>query len=183
MSPKSPAHIALLRGVNLGARRLPMKDLLGMFEDAGCTDVRTYIQSGNVVFRAAPALARRVPTLISRAISERFGYEAPIVLRTAAELEDVARNHPFLKEAADTKSLHVAFLQDRPGKSRIAELDPERSPPDRFVVRGREVYLHCPNGVGRSKLTMPYFDAKLRTISTMRNWNTVLKLLELSRSD
>jgi uncharacterized protein (DUF1697 family) len=182
-SRDKPVHVALLRGVNLGGRRLPMKDLAAMFRDAGCGDVRTYIQSGNVVFEARPALARQVPALVSEAITDRFGFEAPIVTRTAAEMEDVASHNPFLKAGADPKTLHVVFLQDRPSKARVAELDPGRSPPDEFAVQGREVYLHCPNGVGSSKLTMPYFDSKLQTIATARNWNTVLKLVEMSHGD
>ncbi len=183
MNPKKTSgegiHVALLRGINLGGRRLPMKDLAALFRDAGCDDVRTYIQSGNVVFEARPALARRVPAFVSQAIADRFGFEAPMVTRTANEMEDVARHNPFLKAGADSKTLHVVFLQDRPSKARIAELDPDRSPPDAFAVRGREIYLYCPNGVGRSKLTMPYFDAKLRTLGTARNWNTMLKLREM----
>lgn len=186
MKPKETAgtvgsvHVALLRGVNLGERRLPMTDLAAMFRDAGCSDVRTYIHSGNVVFRAGSTLARRAPGLVSQAIKVRFGFETPIVTRTAPQLEGVASHNPFLKAGADPKSLHVMFLMDRPGETRIAGLDPDRSPPDEFAVRGHEVYLLCPNGLGRSKLTTAYFDSKLRTVGTTRNWNTVLKLLEMT---
>lgn len=175
-------HIALLRGINLGGtNRLPMKDLIAMFRDLGCKDVRTYIQSGNVVFRAETALARRLPALITEAVSGSFGLKVPVVTRTAAELEGVANNNPFLEDGADTNALHVMFLLDRPPQSKVAALDPDHSPPDEFVVRGREIYLRCPNGVARSKLTNQYFDSKLETTSTARNWRTVLKLLELAR--
>jgi uncharacterized protein (DUF1697 family) len=181
MSTSPEVHIALLRGINVGGKhRLPMKDLAGIFREAGCTDVRTYIQSGNVVFQAEDGLAERIPAVVADGISERFGFTAPVVTRTAAELEDVAGHNPFLEDGADPKTLHVVFLADRPSDVRIAELDPDRSPPDEFVVRGRELYLHCPNGVGRSKLTAPYFDATLGTTSTQRNWRTVGKLLELA---
>jgi uncharacterized protein (DUF1697 family) len=180
---KTPdTHVALLRGINLGSRRLPMKELAAMFEDAGCRDVRTYIQSGNVVYRAWPALARRVPALIEKAIAERFGFDVPIVIRTAAEIDGVVRGNPFLKAGADPKTLHVGFLRDRPSKSQVAALDPDRSPPDEFVVRGGEIYLRLPNGVARSKLTSQYFDSRLKTITTARNWRTVLKLQEMARN-
>jgi uncharacterized protein (DUF1697 family) len=174
-------HIALLRGINVGGKHLlPMEDLVAMFRDAGCTDVRTYIQSGNVVFRAGTALAHRTPARIGEVIANRFGFEAPVVMRTAAELGQVARNNPLLKSGKDFKYLHVAFLADRPTRSRVEALDPDRSPPDEFLVRGREIYLHCPKGLGRSKLTARYFDSRLRTVSTTRNWRTVLKLLDLA---
>jgi uncharacterized protein (DUF1697 family) len=174
-------HVALLRGINLGGRRLPMKDLAAVFRDAGCENVQTYIQSGNVVYGADPALAGRLPALIEEAIAERFGLDVPIVTRTAAEIDDVVSRNPFLKPGADLKTLHVAFLKDRPAASRVAALEPSRSPPDAFVLRGREIYLRCPNGVARSKLTTQYFDSRLRTISTARNWRTVLKLQEMAR--
>ncbi|MBI4519900.1 MAG: DUF1697 domain-containing protein [Gemmatimonadetes bacterium] len=175
-------HIALLRGINVGGKhRLPMADLVAMFREAGCGDVRSYIQSGNVLFSADATLFRRVPGLISEAILDRFGFAAPVLTRSVAELADIAAHNPFVDDGVDAKTLHVAFLLDRPGKARIAALDPDRSPPDEFVVRGREIYLRCPNGMGRSKLTAPYFDSTLQTTSTARNWNTVRKLLELAR--
>lgn len=175
-------HVALLRGVNVGGKnRLPMKALVAMFCDSGCRDVRTYIQSGNVLFKADTALVHRVPALVTKAISARFGFNVPIVTRTVAELADVASSNPFLKHGADPKTLHVAFLLDRPSKSSVSEPEPDRSPPDEFAVRGREIYLRCPNGVARSKLTAQYFDSRLNTTSTARNWRTVMRLLELAR--
>jgi uncharacterized protein (DUF1697 family) len=176
---RSGMHAALLRGINLGTRRLPMKELAAMFDDAGCSDVKVYIQSGNVVFRAGRELAARVPGLIATAISETYGFDCPVVTRTAAELVKVARANPFLRRA-DPDRLGVAFLADRPGAARIASLDPKRSPPDEFAVVGRDIYLHLPNGFARSKLTNAYFDSRLATISTARNWRTVLKLVEMT---
>jgi uncharacterized protein (DUF1697 family) len=173
-------YVALLRGINIGGRRLPMKDLAAMFVDAGCSHVTTYIQSGNVVFQANPAMAKRIPPRVAAAIKQRFGFDVPVVTRTDAELHDVARGNPFVPEGADPETLHVAFLVETPDAARIALLDCDRSPPDKFVVRGREIFLHCPNGVARTKLTNGYFDTKLGTVSTMRNWRTVLKLLELA---
>ena len=90
------------------------------------------------------------------------------------------RANPFLEAGAETDKLHVVFLAELPDAERVEALDPDRSPPDEFVVRGREIYLHCPNGLARSKLTNSYFDARLSTTSTMRNWKTVRKLLELA---
>jgi uncharacterized protein (DUF1697 family) len=176
-------YIALLRSVNVGGKnRLPMKDLAAMFADAGCGDVVTYIQSGNVVFRATEACAARVPSAIAKAIADDFGFRSPVVMRTAAEMRAVTRRNPFLRAGASAEfdPLHVMFLADRPTPARVALLDPRRSPPDEFQVVGREIYLRCPNGAGRTKLSNAYFDAKLATTGTMRNWRTVLALAEMT---
>lgn len=181
-SERGEVRVALLRGINVGGKnRLPMKDLAATFEASGCTDVRTYIQSGNVVYRATEAVARRVPGAVARAIESEHGFASPVVTRTCAELEAAASANPFLKNGVDEKALHVAFLLERPTEPLVARLEPDRSPGDRFAVVGREIYLHCPNGIGRSKLTTSYFDAKLGTVSTLRNWRTVQKLVALAR--
>jgi uncharacterized protein (DUF1697 family) len=173
--------IALLRGVNVGDKnKLPMKDLAAMFVAAGCADARTYIQSGNVLFQADSRLAARLPDLIAARIAEDFGYRTPVILRTADELAAVVAGNPFVLSGADLDALHVLFLADAPSQSRIDGLDAQRSPPDTFLVRGREIFLSCPSGLARTKLTNTYFDAKLATTSTGRNWRTVTKLLELT---
>lgn len=180
--PADGTHVALLRGINVGGKNiLPMKDLAVMFHDAGCGEVQTYIQSGNVVFMARPAAAKRLPKLITKAISDKFNLDIPIVMRTAAELQRTARNNPYLKSGEDTKALYVGFLSDQPTKAAIVTLDPDHSPPDEFVIRGREIYLNCLNGAGRTKFNTQYFDSRLKTTSTFRNWRTLLKLVEIAR--
>ncbi|MDE2989698.1 MAG: DUF1697 domain-containing protein [Chloroflexota bacterium] len=181
---ESGVHVALLRAINVGGtKKLLMADLRAMFEAAGCTDVRTYIQSGNVVFRAEPALAERIPALVEAEIVTTKGFEVPVVTRSAAELDAVVTGNPFLAAGADPTQLHVGFLAEAPTAARIAELDPDRSPGDAFEVRGREVYLHFPNGTARSKLTVDYFDRTLGTTITIRNWRTVGKLREMTGGD
>jgi uncharacterized protein (DUF1697 family) len=173
-------YAALLRGVNVGGKnRLPMKDLAAMFAEAGCTDVVTYIQSGNVVFRATEACAARIPAAIAKVVADCLGFRAPVVTRTAGELRGVLRGNPFLRAGAEAESLHVMFLADRPTPARVAALDSRRSPPDEFEVKGREIYLRLPNGGARTRLTNAYFDSKLATTSTVRNWRTVVKLVEM----
>ena len=183
-SSKSAIHVALLRGVNVGGKnRLPMAELSAMFERAGCTDVRTYIQSGNVVFGASERVAAQVGAQVSAALAKQLGLRVPLVLRSAEELRAVAANNPFLRELherEELKRLHVAFLKRVPTASARAALDPERSPPDRFFARGRELYLCCPNVMARTKLTNDYLDRTLGSVSTVRNWNTVLALCELA---
>jgi uncharacterized protein (DUF1697 family) len=178
--PVLVTHVALLRGINVGGKNmLPMTDLVQMFVAAGCADVRNYIQSGNIIFRATPAKADKLPGLIPKRIADAFGYKVPVIIRTAEQMGDVLRNNPFLKAGAAETLLHVMFLADLPEAPRIAALDPHRSPPDEFFVREREIYLQLPNGAAETKLTNAWFDSKLATISTGRNWRTVQKLNEL----
>jgi uncharacterized protein (DUF1697 family) len=177
-------HLALLRGINLGPKnKIPMPDLAELFGKAGGSDVRTYIQSGNVIFRAAPELAARLPDLIAREIQKRFGHKVPVMLRTTGEMRAVVRGNPFVKEGAAEDILHVMFLADPPKPDAAKSLDPDRSPPNRFVVRGKEVYLLFPHGFARTKLTSSYFDSRLGTIGTVRSWRTVSKLLELMEGE
>ncbi|MGD8870700.1 MAG: DUF1697 domain-containing protein [Gemmatimonadota bacterium] len=177
-------YVALMRGINVGGKnKLPMKQLTAMFEDLGCTDVRTYIQSGNVVFGAEPDLAESVPVEIPRRIDSDLGYSVPVVLRSAADLRAAVDRHPFVDAAEDTKHLHVGFLADAPTDDQIAKLDPARSDVDSFDVIGREVHLHVPGGMGRTKLTTGYFDRRLDTVMTVRNWRTVNRLLEMAGGD
>lgn len=174
-------NIALLRGINVGGRnKLPMKALVPIFEAAGCQGVRTYIQSGNVVFSAPSPAGQRVPEKVAAAILEQFGLRVPVILRTASELGAILHTNPFLGVDPGGRSLHVAFLADQPTPENIAQLDPSRSPPDEFAVIGREIYLRFPNGTARSKFTTTYFDTRLGTTSTVRNWRTVLNLAEMS---
>ena len=177
----SEPYVALLRGINVGGKRpLPMKELAALFAACGGREVSTYLQSGNVIFRAGPREAARIPEAVAAAIRERFGLAVPLLLRSAGELGQVARGNPFIREGAAPETLHVAFLAERPAAKLVAALDPDRSPGDRFAVLGREVFLHCPNGFARTKLTNAWIDSRLATVSTVRNWRTVQKLLELA---
>jgi uncharacterized protein (DUF1697 family) len=178
--PALATYAALLRGINVGGKNLlPMSDLVQMFVAAGCADVRNYIQSGNIIFRASQAKAEKLPVLIEKRITEAFGHRVPVIVRTTGQLGEVIRNNPFLKEGASEATLHVMFLATQPEARKIAALDPDRSPPDAFAVRGQEIYLNLPNGAARTKLTNAWFDSKLNTMSTGRNWRTVLKLHEM----
>jgi uncharacterized protein (DUF1697 family) len=179
-SKKISTYVALLRGVNVGGKnKVPMKVLAQMFVEAACADVRTYIQSGNVVFRAAEVKTEKLPDVIAKGIAEVFGFRVPVVVRSVAEMAGVIENNPFLKAGASEETLYVLFLSTKPEAEQIAALDPDRSPPDRFVVHDREIYMQLPNGVADSKLTNAYFDSKLATMCTGRNWRTVLKLYEM----
>jgi len=171
------SYVALLRGINVGgSNKVPMADLRAMFAALGFDDAQTYIQSGNVVFSADAKEAALVAQL-EAAIMKRFSLQIPVVVRSKAQLAAVLAADPF-PDAAPNMA-HVAFLSGKPSAKAVAALDPNRSPPDEFLVAGREVYLHYPDGSGRSKLTADYLERTLGVRATARNRNTVTKLLAL----
>jgi len=174
-------YVALLRAINLASKnRLPMKDLAEMFLAAGCRDVSTYIQSGNVIFNASASVLKKLPKKIEAQIADQFGFQVPVIIRSSEQLARIVEKNPYLKEAEAAKTVFVFFLADEPEASAIAKLDAQRSPPDRFDVSEGNIYVHLPNGFSNTKLTNVYFDSKLATKGTARNWATVLKLLELT---
>jgi uncharacterized protein (DUF1697 family) len=174
-------YVALLRGINVGGKnKLPMKDLAEMFVMERCQNVRTFIQSGNVIFTARSEISKKLADRVIEQIAKRYGYRTAVILRTAAELHKLVSKNPFMKGGLPDRDLHILFLADIPKSSASETLDPDRSPPDEFVLHGREIYLRLPNGAGITKLTNAYFDSKLATTSTGRNWRTVTKLLELA---
>jgi uncharacterized protein (DUF1697 family) len=176
----SATYLALLRGINLGPKnKIAMPELSAMFSDAGCHNVRTYIQSGNVIFTAPSELSKPLPDLITTQIQKRLGHKIPVILRTVSEMRTVVRSNPFLKEGTAEDILHLMFLAALPKPSAVKSLDPDRSPPNQFVVCGKEVYLRFPDGFARNKLTSSFFDSRLGTIGTVRTWRTVTKLYEL----
>jgi uncharacterized protein (DUF1697 family) len=175
-----PRHAALLRGINVGGKNmLTMKELARIFAKAGCMDVVTYIQSGNVVFCAENKIAKGLGETVTNQVEKQFGLKVPVVLRSNAEMQALIRGNPFLEAGAAEETLHVLFLGDRPSADLVAGLDAARSAPDQFAVVGRDIYMKLVTGAAKTKLTNAYFDSKLKTVSTMRNWRTVLKLAEM----
>lgn len=167
--------VALLRGVNVGGKhRLPMADLAAIFSSAGAIDVRTFIQSGNVLFEARDP--REVILLVEEEILARFGFAAPCVVRSGLDLRAFLEAAPFSGD-----QLFGGFLAEAPEPDRLALLDPLRGAPDEFAVVGSNVYLKIVTGAATTKLTTAYFDAKLNTTMTVRNWNTIRALAELAQ--
>jgi uncharacterized protein (DUF1697 family) len=177
-----PVFVALLRGINVGPhRQMAMRDLVEVCDGLGYAEVETYLRSGNVVFRASGGSASRIAGALEGAIVERFGFEVTTLIRTPRQLESVQAGNPYLERGAKIDRLHVTFLQARPPKAAVDAIDSEEGRGDEFEVVGREVYLHCPNGYGRSRLTNPFWERRLRTEVTTRNWKTVNALVELAR--
>jgi uncharacterized protein (DUF1697 family) len=169
-------YVALLRGVNVGGRKVAMSELRAVFEELGYSDVRSYIQSGNVVFGAGGGTAARIRSTIESDLASEFGFDIAVLLRTPAELGRVVKHNPFGKDA------YVTFLDKAPAAKLVAAIDPAPYAPDQFEVHGHEVYVRCPNGYGRTKINNTFFEKKLATRATTRNWNTVALLHEWATS-
>lgn len=172
----------MLRGINLGSsRRVPMADLRALFEEAGYGDVQTYVQSGNVVLESAssPAdLEREAAALIS----ERFGFDVPVVVRTARQLAAVVKRNPLGDVASEPKRYQVSFLAAKPPADVVRAMQEAAVGEERVVCHGREIYAWHPEGVARSKLWNALAGKGLGVTATARNWTTVLALLEMTRA-
>jgi uncharacterized protein (DUF1697 family) len=173
-------YVALLRGINLGSRnKVSMADLRDLVVSVGAEDVQTYVQSGNVVLTSQDRPAE-IGAAIEQEIDRRLGLDVTVLVRTKAELAKIVAGNPFAKSGKEPATLHVTFLAEKPSRARVGKLDPERGGDDGLRVLGREVYLYCPNGYGRSKLSNAYFEKELAVSATTRNWKTVTKLAELA---
>ena len=166
-------YASLLRGVNVGGNKLAMPDLARVVEELGGRDVQTYLQSGNVVY-AGP---KKVAAALEQALVEELAVRSPVLVRSGPELAAVVAAKPY---AADGKAVSVTFLAERPAAKALAAVDPAAYGKDRFVATGREIYLHTPDGYGRTKLNNSFWERKLSTVATTRNWNTVLALAEMT---
>lgn len=176
-------HICLLRGINVsGHRPLPMPALKALFTELGFRDVTTYIQSGNVIFRAdGDSVPADLAGRIEKGILERFGYDVPAILRSHEEWKAILESNPFLADrTADILRLYVTLLDRQPDPERVARLDDAAYLPDKFSIAGRNIYLYCPHGYGRTRLSIQFFEQKLKVTATTRNWNTMLAIAGLA---
>jgi uncharacterized protein (DUF1697 family) len=172
------SYVSLVRGVNLGpGTQLSMPDLKRLYVDLGLDAVATYIRSGNVVFRSAAA-ADDLRDRIVAGVEERFGMSVDVVLRTHDELVDVVARNPF--PDADTGHLAVVFLSAPLPEELRRRLDTTDFGSDEYAGDGREVYLHLPNGFGRSKLATRMSALRSPVVGTARNWRTVNRLIDMS---
>jgi uncharacterized protein (DUF1697 family) len=172
--------IVLLRGVNIGPRnRVPMPELRELLTEAGFDDVRTYVQSGNVVLSSAKPPAQ-VSRAVEREIAKAFGLDLAVVVRTRAELAKVVQRNPLGDIADNPKRYQVSFLGAKPNRALLRKLEAAVVPPEQFVAVGREIYAWHPAGVARSKLWALLAGRDLGVAATARNWTTVTKLLALA---
>jgi len=172
-------YISILRGINVGGnRKILMKDLKSLYEGLGFAEVETYIQSGNVVFESEQNTD--LEEKIQQSIAKTFGFDVPVIIRTADEWAKSIVNNPFWKEKdADTDRLHLTCLKEVPSPELIEKIKMFQYLPDRCEIIGKDVFIFCAAGYGTSKLTNPFFESKLKVQATTRNWKTVMKLHEM----
>jgi len=174
-------YISILRGINVGNKQVNMKELKALFEGLGFERVQTYIQSGNVIFQKEKTSELDLVGQLEKAISSKFGFDVPVIVRDTKEWEKTVNNNPFLKEKdIKTDKLHVTFLSEEPEKSNLDKANSYNYEPDRFIIIGKDVYVYCPNGYGITKINNAFFESKLKVSATTRNWKTVNELYKLS---
>jgi uncharacterized protein (DUF1697 family) len=174
----SQAYVALLRGINVGAHnRVAMADLRALMSGLGYRDVRTHLQSGNVVFRAPPASTAELEEAIAERLAAELGLPVAVLVRTGDEVRDVVAGNRL--PTHEPSRLMVLFLSGPPAPGRIEAIDPDRYAPEQFAVRDTEIYLYCANGILSCELTKVFADRRLGCAVTARNWNTVTKLAAL----
>jgi uncharacterized protein (DUF1697 family) len=177
-----PTYIAMLRGINVGGHgKVPMEKLRSICEKLNYSEVRTFIQSGNVVFEAAKSKPENLSQKIRGAILAEFGFEPAVITRTPEELAMAIANNPFVKQSkVEPAKVHIAFLSDLPKPEAVKKLEGLATPDERVQPRGREIYLYYRNGMGQAKLTGAVIERVLGIAATARNWNTVTKLYEMA---
>ncbi|MGH1541367.1 MAG: DUF1697 domain-containing protein [Arenicella sp.] len=176
-------YIALLRGINVGGhKKVKMADLRAAFESAGFTNVSTYIQSGNILFDTQLDNTVLIQQQIENLIEQRFGFPVPVTLRTQQQWQAVMDSFPFgnSRDIDDGTQFLVVFLSAEPVVQSCQVLEQQAKEPERLKVIGSSVYLHCPNGYGRTRLTNNLIEKVLQVSATTRNWKTLEKLKELA---
>lgn len=176
-------YISLLRGINVsGQKRMKMADLRTMYEELGLEKVKSYVQTGNVIFQSNDNPATLVAQIEAR-IEVVFGFSADVQVYTVNDWRAIINDSPYLNDAdKDRKRLLVTLLAEVPDSQRIQDLGEIDSANDEYHIRDQVIHMYCPEGYGRSKLSNNFWESKLKVRATTRNWNTMNKLLELAES-
>ncbi len=175
-------YLAILRGINVsGQKKIKMVDLKILFESFDLQNIETYIQTGNVIFESTSIEIPELQHKIESAITQRFGFEVPVQIRTQEEIKTIVDRCPFnlVDPEIDGTRVLVTFLNAIPSSKDATIVQEYVLPPEQLILIEREVYLHCPNGYGRSKLSNTFLEKKFGVLATTRNWKSVTKLNEL----
>ena len=176
------SYIAMLRGVNVsGQKKIKMADFKNHLQELNFSDVQTYIQSGNAVFKYKKNTPKVLENKIAKKILEEYGFELIVIVKTPNELKDVIKNNPFKKDK-DLNRLYVTFLSDVPTSDNLENLKGIDHSPEEYVLKGKTIYFYSPHGYGKAKMNNNFFEHKLKVAATTRNWKTVNKLAEMAKS-
>ncbi len=175
-------YISILRGINVsGQNKIKMDALKELYEDLHFTNVQTYIQSGNVVFQCDKSEQKDLALRISQLLQKKFGFDIPVIVLEISELKNIIGRNPYINDQSrDISHLHVTFLASRPDPIDIKIIQQYKSPNEELTLTENAVYLYCPNGYGRTKLTNTFLEKKLKTGATTRNWRTTTELLHIA---
>lgn len=175
-------YISILRGINVSGKRLIKMDALrNLFESLGFQNIITYVQSGNVIFTSKESNAHNLELKISQQIEKNFGFDVPVIVLTIDHLKKIIEHNPFSNDSnKDPVFLHVTFLSSQPGHYDLKTIEDKKLNDEEILISNDAVYLYCPNGYGRTKLTNNFIEAKLKTGATTRNWKTTNELLRLA---
>jgi uncharacterized protein (DUF1697 family) len=164
--------ISMLRGINVsGQKQVRMADLKSLYESLGLVNVQTYVQSGNVIFDSAEQDAAKLRKSIEAKIEKTFGFSVPVLVRGADDFRRILESHPFKHE--EPLRVLVTFLYERPEQSKLDDLSHYEDQVDKFAIGEQEIFLFCPGGYGRTKVSNNFFEKKLGVVATTRNWKTV----------
>ncbi|EMJ94723.1 MULTISPECIES: DUF1697 domain-containing protein [Leptospira] len=174
-------YIALLRGINVsGQKKILMKDLSSIFESLGFMNVKTYIQSGNVLFQDKSKNVKELIALIEKKIREVFGFEVIVFIRSKEEFKAIIQSNPFSKK--DSNRIYVSFLNESKKNPDLTEIETVKIKGEELVIQNKEIYFFSPKGYGVSKLSNNFLEKKLNVSATTRNWKTVITLSELTNN-
>jgi uncharacterized protein (DUF1697 family) len=176
-------YISFLRGVNMtGHNSMKMTELAELYVKIGFSDAETYIQSGNVIFTDKSKIDPSAHSIkIEKAILERFKYIVPVMVRTVQDLHDILTVNPFLSETSfDPSKMAVVFLHEEVTEEQLRKVEGIDYPPDKFKIVGREIFIYCPNGFGRTKIYTNFFEKKMGVTGTARNWKTITTILNIA---
>lgn len=179
---KMNTFISMLRGINVGGqKKIQMAQLASLYESLGLVNVKTYVQSGNVVFASTKSNASALANLIEAQTRRLWGYSVSVFIRDTNDFQRIIANNPFLnKRSEDPAKLHVTFLYRPPSEAKLGSLGIPNDKGDEFRVGDQEIYIFCPNGYGRTKFSNTFFEKKLGVPATTRNWNTIIALSKIA---
>ena len=172
-------YISMLRGINVGGqKKVRMPKLKSLYESLGFANIETYVQSGNVVFNSEEKDNEKLTKSIEEQIEKTFGFAVPVLMRSADDLQRVIENHPFKDE--EPVRVLVTFLYQQPDQAKLDDLNRYEDKVDKFAIGAQEIFLFCPGGYGRTKLSNTFFENKLGVVATTRNWKTVNTLFQMT---
>lgn len=171
-------YISLLRGINVsGQKKIRMAELKSLYESLGLQNVQSYLQSGNVVFDSKEKNIDKIRESIEAQIESKYGFSVPVLVCTKGDFQRVIEEHPFAEEEAIR--VLVTFLYESPEKTKLQELNQYEDKVDKFTIGKQEIFLFCPGGYGRTKLSNNFFEKKLGLVATTRNWKSVNALYKM----